>query len=248
MSALKAARTEFANDMTDIDAFRGRAIDRLLGGKLDPSSPDFARNLLKLDRDSFSELIGIADDFSPSLGNAMRSVVWREMLDDASRIGSVTEDVLDTGKLVGVLNRMPKSKLKAFLGAGGRSEEEVGQMVATVRTLNAISEGTADVASAGGRRGIRERFEQWSINAASQDKGFIARLLAGEMTPGLMERLLFSPGGQEALLTLSKPRVVRAEIANAFSHIAVLMMQDEEQKATLQRMQLANRVGEMGSL
>jgi hypothetical protein len=73
-----------------------------------------------------------------------------------------------------------------------------------------------------------------AINAASRDSGFIARLLAGELTPGVMEKLLYSPEGTKALMAFATPTTFRAAGAQSINYIVEAMKDDDSRRAQFQ--------------
>lgn len=227
---LQTGRTRYGEAMGEIDAFNKRALDNLLGKDYDPSSPDFAKKVLEMDTDSFNQMIRIADDSGPGLGDAIRAAVWNEVKDKHSIVkgyrssaGKISE-AIDTAGMFEDLGDMPMSKLKAFLGVDDPALAR--RLHNTITVLDQISGGSAEGRAA--VRNMRERVEQYSINATSQDRGFIARLLGGEMTPGVMERLLFTPEGQDILSRLGGPSFKRAEFSQAVSRMQAWERQDEQ--------------------
>jgi hypothetical protein len=236
VAGLQAARKEFGIDRADIDAFKGRAVDKLLGKNLDPSAEDFGKRVLAMDKKSFDELLQVADDASPELGSGIRAAVFEELIDRRTNLdvaGSTaarSATALDVPAVMGEMNAMPFKKFEAFIGSG-LPVKETRKIRNTLVALQAITEGPLVSQLKSSARNMREKFEQYAINAASQDAGFISRLLAGELAPGAMERLLFTPEGQRALSRLGQPNIGRAEFANAANVLVTAMSDDEKQRA-----------------
>jgi hypothetical protein len=237
VGGLQEARNQFGVDRADIDVFKKRAVDKLLGKDFDPSAEDFGKKILAMDKQSFGELLSIADDAGENLGAGIRAAVFGE-LSDKYRLFDVAESTaaraatqIDVAGLVNEMNRMPFEKFTAFIGTD-LPATDVRKIRNTMVTLQAIAEGAS--AKIPNVRGMRERFEQFAINAASQDKGFVSRLLAGELAPGAMERLLFTPEGQRALSRLGSPRIGRAEFAQSATIVMNAMREDEQFKQELE--------------
>jgi len=247
VGVLQEARREFAQDRAAIDVFKGTQVDRLLGKLGDPESPDFARRLTAMNTDSFNTLLRISDDADPALGGALRSIVFKDLVDrhsrfgvQGSRVGAPAEEI-EIDRVIGDLAKMPLSKLKAFTGTD-MPDAAAAQMHNTLVALQAIAEGpTGKNIHA---QTLRNRAEQWAINAASRDKGFIARLLAGEISPGLIERMMFTKQGQQALTNLSNPKVIGPQLAQSYSYLAHAMSEDERQKQELQQQRQMARMNE----
>jgi len=247
---LQDARQNFGTAMADIDVFKGKAVDNLLGKLGDPESPQFAQRILAMPGKSFEQMVDLADDADPALGNAIRAAVFEELLDKHRRFDLRTSEAgaargkLETDKVFEEIIKMPMSKLMAFTGSK-LPAKDITQMRNTLITLQAIAEGPSG--SAIQARALRERAEQWAINAASRDVGFVSRLLTGEISPGFIERMLFTRNGQDALSTLAQPNVAKANIAQAFTYLSNAMREDEEQTAEIQRQRLNQRIGESGA-
>ena len=247
VNTLQDARREFARDRAEIDVFKGTQVDKLLGKLGDPTSPDFARRITGLDTDSFNTLLRVADDADPALGGALRSVVFKDLVDRHSRFGvtgsraGAPAEALEVDKVIGDLSKMPLSKLKAFTGTD-LPDADAAHLRNTLVALQAIAEGpTGKNIHA---QTLRNRAEQWAINAASRDKGFVARLLAGEISPGLIERMLFTKDGQRALSNLANPKVVGPQLAQSYTYLSNAMSEDEKQKEELARQKQMARLNE----
>ncbi len=249
VGSLQDARRQFARERADIDVFKDTAVDKLLGKVGDPTSRDFAAKVINLDAPAFNTMLEIADDADPLLGNAIRGVVFKEILDKHTKLGVLGSDVARTAqnieveKIIGELTKMPMSKLQAFTGSN-LSAADSQHMRNTLVALQAIAEGpTGKNIHA---QTLRNRAEQWAINAASRDQGFIARLLAGEMAPGVIERMLFTEQGQRALTNLSRPKVIGPQLAQSFTYLSTVMSEDEKARAELERQRLIRGLDEPG--
>tara|TARA_R100000501_G_C2623152_1_gene116296 strand:- start:1007 stop:2662 length:1656 start_codon:yes stop_codon:yes gene_type:complete len=241
VSQLQRSRKEFAGDRAEIDAFKNTAVDKLLGKVGDPTSGDFAQKVMALDTEGFNTMLRIADEANPRLGNAIRSVVFKEVLDKHTKLGVVGSTAarsaqdIDVKGLTNELGRMPMSKFMAFTGSH-LDPSDAQHMRNTLVTLRAITDGS--VADSISSRSLRERIEQYAINAASRDVGFISRLMAGEMSPGVFERLLFTKQGQDALSTLSRPKILGPQLAQSMSYIQSVFAEDEKAVEELKRQRI----------
>ncbi len=251
IAQLQASRREFGQDIADIEVFKNTRMERMLGQVGgDPQSDEFARNVLKLDTTGFKELIGMVDDIDPGLGRSIRAAVLEEMADKTRHFdplrSSVDGSVLthDIGGFMAIMNEMPATKFNAFIDLGIPAKD--GRFLRNAMlSLQAIAEGplaTGKVTA----KGMRERIEQFAINAASQDTGFLARLLAGEFTPGAMERLLFTPEGQIALSRLGNSQVNKALFAQSMNVVVTAMRSDTE--ATEARSQERQQAAEQAQI
>lgn len=230
---LQSSRQQFGKDMAEIDVFKNRAVDQLLGKNGDPSAENFSKRIIAMDKRSFKELLDIADDADPELGMSIRAVVFDEML-DLRGVTSLAEATVEGGvrrvnvaEVMADMNRMPFTKFRALIGAG-IEVQQARRIRNSFLALEAIANGVSE--SQPVVRGMRERFEQAAINFASRDQGFIARLIAGEWSPGAMEKLLFSPENQEALARLGTTNISRAEFANALNVILDVFRAEDDQK------------------
>ena len=238
VATMQDARRQFGREMADIEVFKNTAVDRLLGKTGDPTSVDFAQRVAKLDTKGFVDLVDMADDVNPGLGQAIRSVVFKDLVDQHTNLAVLgsnkfksAEDI-EVGPIIGAINKMSSSKRKAFIGHN-LDPEQTRFLDNTLVGLKAIAEGpTGKNIHA---QTLRNRAEQWAINAASQDKGFIARLLAGELAPGVIERMLFTEQGQRALSNLGQPKITRAQLAQSFTYLNTAMAEDEKAKEELAR-------------
>jgi len=244
VTTLQDARRQFAIERADIDVFKNTQVDKLLGKVGDPTSADFAQKVLKLDANEFNTLLRIADDADPRLGNAIRGVSFKELVDKHTKFGVIgsnkarTAVDIDVKGLTSEFQRMPISAFQAFTGTN-LPVEQAQYMRNTMVALQAISEGAGTSTSA---RSLRERMEQWAINAASRDAGFMSRLLAGELSPGVFERMLFTKQGQQALSNASNPKVLAPQLAQAFTYFSNVMAEDEKAREELKRQQIMRDV------
>jgi len=240
VNALQTSRTAFGKEREQIQRFNNTAIDSLLGN-LDQelTGKAFAEKVLALDARSFNTMLGIADKASPGMGNSIRANVFKQLLDENTfldKVGSTatrTAKDIDVGSVYERIARMPDSKFEAFVGTGV-PKEDAQLMRNTLLTLKAINEGTVQGAGGAGR-GMRERIEQFTINLASQNVPFVSRLVAGELSPGAMERLLFTKAGNEALSNLARPKILAPVLAQSVSYIINVMAEDEKAVEELQR-------------
>ena len=246
--ALDNARTQYGLDKDRIKAYEGSGLAALVG-KLQGKSPEeFGTKLLALPPGQFSELLAIADRADPGLANKMRALVFDEMIQKhrfadkrLARVGSDTPR-LDYVGFINEFDKMPYDKLEAFIGQGVDAETAV-QMRAGIQSLRQVAEGTLAGGGTSPGKSFVDRMSQFAINAASRDKGFIARLVTGEFTPGIIERLLFTSEGRESLITFGRSRASAAQFSQAAGYVVRALEQDDANK---ERLAEARRKAEYG--
>lgn len=242
-NAMHDARSEYKLDMTEIEGFSGSAVDNLLGkvagAKI--SNPDtFARAILKLPAEQFTELMTMVERQSPGTANNIRGLVFEQLVSRNSKttswakLGDHKPRELQSGEMIQELQEMGADKFAALAGV---QPVTAARIQAGLQTLQKI---TKSMDAKGEGRTYRQQFEQYAINLASRDKGFVSRLLAGEMTPGVMEKLLFTKAGQDTLLTFASPRFGRAEIAQAVTFFNQAMQDDDAKREQLRAKLTAN--------
>lgn len=252
VEALRAARTGYAEDSVPINRLRATATERLIDKVAGNTSDlEFAERLLKLPEAEFTELLRVVDSYNPGASQALRARMFFEIVDKhtvrsarASRPGQ-PEGMVDVQALMSELNRLPFSKMRAFVG-GDLAPREARLLDAGIGALQKISEGPQ---KQGGARGLAKIVEDVAINMASQDIGFISRFLAGNFSPGFLERMLFTREGQRALMHMGDPKLAGPAFAQSVSYIANAMRAEDEQKEAIkQQMRAAEeeRAGQIG--
>lgn len=199
--ALLRARERYAGDIDVMNSLQGQMVDRLLGkvgGSLE--SEEFTKKILSLPTRQFTELMGVLDQTKPGLANAVRARVFLETANQHLRLTARGQargiPELDIVKFINEFDKMPFDRFRAFIGADTQTTQRVRQGLDILRL---IAEGPERAATG---RGALQKLEELAINLASHNPGFISRLLAGRLGPGFFQKVLFTPGGLEALETL----------------------------------------------
>lgn len=239
-AALDFARQQYASDIGVLDSLQGQAVDRLLGkvgGSIE--SEEFARNMLNMPQRQFTELMGILDNAKPGLSNAVRARVFAEIAGKHTglldpRLG-MQAPTLDIPAFVRDFNKLGINKLRAFLDLPA---EQALRVERGMQVLSFIAAGPERQAST---RGALAKLEELAINAASQNPGFLSRLLAGRVGPAFFERVLFGEG-LEALETLGSSAATRSAVANAVTRLEELAVgTDQEREDAIRRAKLLQR-------
>jgi hypothetical protein len=239
MDEFVEARRAFGVDKAEIEQFMDQSVVKLFDKAVgDPSGKGFVKTLVDMDEGEFVKFIKVVDDHSPGLGRETRAAMFERMIQQNTKFDSLRSSAdlpattFDSTSFLKKLNKMGMSKMLSFIDSGMPAAD-----AKTLRNTLIAFEAIASGPAASGKvvsNSIKERMGQFAINAASQDAGFISRLLAGEFAPGMIERILFTPEGQSALSTLGKPRPGRALFANAMNVLVEAMRADTE-RTTAQR-------------
>lgn len=230
--SLLDARAQYAADMGVIDEFQSTAVDNLLGkvaGTLEPEQ--FTRNILNMPTAQLRQLIGLLETTKPGLANSMRSRIFWQIADNRSALlprgaSGYEERALDVAGFVGDLQRMPLDRYMVLTGLDAATANSTRD---ALKVLDLIAQGPQARGGAGGR-GPLARLEELAINMASQNAGFVSRMLAGRLGPGFFERVLFTPEGVNALDTLGSSASTRTAMAGAFSTLGRIWLGVEEEK------------------
>lgn len=235
VDSLRAARAGYARDFEAVKRLEGTATERLLGKVGDPADEEFAARLMSLPKQEFRQLMQTVDRYNPGASRALRSRMLFEMIDkhtmaDAARssAGELAGRV-DIPALIAEFNRMPFEKLSTFIDYG-LPAAEASRLRAGLLAVQKIAEGSLTNSST---RNLVRKIEDFAINAASQDAGFLSRLAAGNLSPGFIEKVLFTKRGQRSLARLGDPKLAGPEFAQTMNFLAAAMREDDERTAQI---------------
>jgi len=228
-----------------INSLKATATERLVDKVAADDGLEFAERLLKMPENELTELLGTLDDFNPGAARALRSRMFYELVNKRStpdpETGGATARV-DTSGLMRDITNLPLNKLNSLINTG-MSKADASRLRSGVTALQKMAEGP-QAQSAG--TGLRARLENFAINAASQDVGFISRLLAGEFSPGFFERMIYTPEGQRALMHMGDPKVAAPLFAQSVNFAVNAMRAADEQRERLQQDVEERRAQQLG--
>lgn len=232
VDTLQAARTQYAADITEVKKLESTATERLIDKVVDTGDQDFAQRIMALPEKEFTQLMRTLDDYNPGASRALRGRVFFEMVDKHSFLDPRTGGAaVDVPKLIGEFNRLPISKLRAFTGTGLDAAESA-RLNAGLLALQKIAQGPQNQSAS---QSILKKIEDASINLVSQSGEFLTRFLAGQLSPGAIERMVYTKAGQRSLMALGDPRIGPAEFSQSLNFILGAMREDDERVTQLKQ-------------
>ena len=255
--ALRKARLHYAQNLQPIKELQGIAADRLLGVQKIASPREFTEKFLELEPTEKKLIFNMLNESSPELANALRGRLWTEILERNTKRSSAstindTVPTIDLESLAESLSDRDLVDLQILWDDSTLSLADAERVRAGIAQLERLKDtGTAELS--GGSRGVDvvSRFRERAINAVSQSPEFMARLLAGEVSPHALERWLFTRDGLQALLAIGQSQPKRGAIAAGMNSLMRLSLdadaEAEELRAEAERAQRMERIGNSGA-
>ena len=194
------------------------------------SAEQWANKWGKLDPTQKNIVLKQIAKHAPELSQTISARFFAETLQKhkvLSKVDKFEGQDLQVVDMVGFAKAMTKrsfADMKAMFNMPNMSVEQANAVRAAFRQLNLLRD-TPNVTGAAST-GFMQRIREGMINIVSRDEGFLSRFLAGEFTPGALERWMYTEKGLNALLDLGrvsfKPSVVGAQ-ATAEAALVTLM-------------------------
>jgi hypothetical protein len=237
--ALRDAREAFRTEIAPLNALKKTGIDTLLGGEKLLGIDEFTKSFEGLAFSQKKRVLDLLDSRRPELGNVLRQSMWAEVLSDAtvrSTASSVSrgadELIVDTDKLASRLMGSGAQREFDLLVPPGLSDAARTEALAGLQSLAKVNLKPDELRSGLGTiiAGLREK----SINFVSQDPGFLARMITGEVGPHVVERWLFTRQGLETLARIRGPKGLRGAVeTGAMTQLAELAVDAEVDRQAL---------------
>jgi hypothetical protein len=232
-TALQNARDGFADDMVALNELRNSAVDNMLGKAGAPAGENFVNTFLSKTPSEQRELFRFLDDFAPDQSSILRGQAWAEIAAESITTvprGNIRRTGVDFVNMSNKLAELPDTALAAIWDV---TPTQANTMRDALDVLRSIGRGGSIDATSGLKSAIN-RAEAAAINLASRNEGFVARLVAGEMTPGAVERWLYTPEGARALLRVGNRNSTRGAVANGIQTLMSLELQSQQEAAELE--------------
>lgn len=235
VAALRAAREGYARNFGAVKQLENTATERLLAKVGDPSAEEFAQKLVSLPKQEFADLMRTLDEYNAGASRALRGRIFYELVDKhtVADAGLSTLEraapTIQLPELLAEFQKMPFEKFQAFIG-DGLTAPQSQRLRAGLLAFQKIAEGPQNQ---GSTRSILRKIEDFAINAASRDVGFLSRLGAGQFGPGLVERVLFTKKGRNALEALGDPKIAAPLFAQSMNFLINAMRDEDEQTARI---------------
>jgi len=246
---LEGAREQFAQDMAKVEALENSAVAQLSANVGDLNASNFTEKFMAMPAEEQINFLRFADRANPQYGQMVRGRIFQQLGEKHMKVSSrgtpgAERTVLDLNGLGKEFEDMTATQLATLTGARTPEARRMQQGIKTLRKI-ANAPDSATTAS------FSEQMQQYAINAGSRDPGFIMRLLAGEITPSLLDRLLYTPKGQQALMRIGEIGVKKGAFTGAAAALASEAIAADEElaqaRAAANRERSLERIGQSGA-
>jgi len=240
IDALEDANKQFRAAIAPKDEVNAIYAQKLGLGGDGLSSEEFAKRFLDLPASQKEKVFADVALYAPELAQSISARTFSETVKrhtikstkDEFLDGPIdTLDLIELAKTLGTRNSTDMAVLLNIPNLSAQQSklitsafDQLAKMSNSFNTLGKASESSV------------KRAADFSINFFSRDTGFVARLAAGELTPGALERWLYTEKGLNALLDLGrstlKPRIA---ITQTGTELALLTLMDLSKESDMER-------------
>jgi len=226
---LKEARAQYAQDIARVKALENSAVASLTASIGVDNASELGPRLLEMPPEEITKFMNFAERANPAFANAARGRVLETLVGQHTKVsarGGANQlaPALDMRSLGNELTEIPAAKLRALLGTD-LPTAEVRKAQAGIKTMMKIAQSPESFVG----KGFLQQVENFAINAVSRSPEFVSRLIAGALSPVMLDKLLYTDKGLKTLVRLSQVGSTKGALSGAASGMAQLAIDSEQE-------------------